>query len=66
MILVETRDLATAMIRLHGKVRAFSLAGRYAVDCTAVGDTEGQYRWAAAAVLIGELIDVDKRIGIEK
>ena len=58
----EDRELADSMIRLYGKTKAFSLAGRYAADCTANNDDKGHVKWAAAAARIAELIELDQLI----
>jgi 2-methylcitrate dehydratase PrpD len=57
----ESRELAESMIRLYGKAKAYNLADRYAKDCTNNGDHHGHARWAGAAAVIGELIDLDER-----
>jgi hypothetical protein len=57
----EARDLANSMVRMYGATTAFNLASRYAHECTDNGDTSGYDRWAAAAALIGEAIEQQKR-----
>jgi hypothetical protein len=53
----EGRDLAGSMMRMYGPATAYSLADRYATECTASGDVDGHARWAAAALVIGERLD---------
>jgi hypothetical protein len=55
----EARQLAESMARMYGKKQAYALADRYARDCTANGDHQGHEKWAMAAALVGELIDMD-------
>jgi hypothetical protein len=62
----ETRQLVDSMLRLYGKAKAFTLADRYAHDCTVNGDHHGHEKWAAAAAVIGDLIDQDQRFGKQR
>jgi hypothetical protein len=48
---------------MYGPKTAFSLADRYAKDCSNNGDHHGHMKWAAAAAVIGELIDQQERYG---
>jgi hypothetical protein len=57
----DISELVGSMIRLHGKVRAFSLADRYATDSGRNGDIQGYNRWATAAARIAGQIELDKR-----
>jgi len=59
----EGRALAESMVRMYGPAKAFTLADRYAIDCTANGDTSGHSKWAAAASVIGETMEMRKRFG---
>jgi hypothetical protein len=56
----ESKKLAEILIRLYGKAGALKMAGRYATDCAAIGDSAGQNRWRAAAEWIAELIQNDE------
>lgn len=58
----EDRELADSMIRLYGKTKAFSLAGRYAAECTANSDDKGHIKWAGTAARIAELIELDQQV----
>jgi hypothetical protein len=58
----EDRELADSMIRLYGKAKAFSLAERYAADCTANNDHKGHVKWASVAARVSELIELDQLI----
>jgi hypothetical protein len=59
----EGRNLAESMVRMYGLAKALALADRYAADCTASGDTSGHARWAAAALVIGERLEMTARFG---
>jgi hypothetical protein len=59
----DIRALVGSMLRMYGPQTAFKLADRYARDCTTNGDHHGHEKWAAAAALIGELIELDERFG---
>jgi hypothetical protein len=59
----DIRALVDSMLRMYGPQKAFALADRYARDCTTNGDHQGHARWAAAAAVIGELIELDARFG---
>jgi hypothetical protein len=59
----DDRVLADSMIRLYGKSKAFTLASRYAADCTANNDDKGHSKWAAAAAKIAELIELEEQLG---
>ena len=55
----EGRNLAESMIRMYGPAKAADLVNRYATKSTASGDVAGHARWAAAALVIGEIIERD-------
>jgi len=59
----DPRELAASMIRLYGKVKAHSLADRYASACTANNDAAGHSKWASVAASIGEIIEQERRFG---
>jgi hypothetical protein len=59
----ETRQLVDSMLRLYGAKAAFKLTDKYARDCTNNGDHHGHTKWAAAAAVIGDLIDQEQRFG---
>ena len=54
------------MIRMYGLGKAFSMANRYASDCTANGDDDGHSKWAIAAARIGMLIELEEKFGDER
>jgi len=59
----SARELAASMISHHGKAEAYSLAVRYAGEFAAKGDNHSHDKWAAAAAVIGELIEADQQFG---
>jgi hypothetical protein len=59
----SAKELAASMIIHHGKAQAYSLAVRYAGEFAAEGDSEWHDKWAAAAAVIGELIEADQQFG---
>jgi hypothetical protein len=59
----NAKDLAASMMRMYGKAAAFTLADRYAAECTANGDSHGHGSWATAAAVIGELIELERKFG---
>jgi hypothetical protein len=61
MISAAPYDLASSMIRLHGKEKALSLAQQYASNPSASGDHHAHKKWAAVVVAIAAMIDVTKR-----
>jgi hypothetical protein len=63
MNLADPRDLAFSMIHLYGKKQAFTLADRYAADCSSNADLHGHSRWTLAASVIGDLIEAEHRLG---
>jgi hypothetical protein len=62
MISADSHELAHSMIHLYGMKRAFSLADRYARDCSSNADPHGHNKWALATAVIGELIEADQRL----
>jgi hypothetical protein len=59
----DAKDLAASMVRHYGKAYAFKLADRYASECSSNGDSSGHNNWAAAAAVIGELIEMEAKFG---
>jgi len=62
----NAKDLAASMIRMYGKATAFSLADRYATECSTNGDSSGHSSWAAAAAVIGELLELEHKFGRQR
>jgi hypothetical protein len=62
MISAGPHELAHSMIHLYGMKRAFSLADRYARDCSLNTDPHGHSKWSLAAAVIGSLIDAERRL----
>jgi hypothetical protein len=60
---IDPHDLANSMIRMYGPVTAFSLADRYATECTAGGDTSGHSKWVATALVIRAKIEQAQKSG---
>jgi hypothetical protein len=63
MTAAEPHDLASSMLRMYGKAKAFALADRYAQDCIAHSDQDGHKKWASSTAVIGMVIEVDSRLG---
>ena len=57
MISNQARALAESMLRMYGPAKAFSLADRYATECTAGGDGSGHKEWAEVAATIAALTE---------
>ncbi|HEX4176782.1 MAG TPA: hypothetical protein VHY57_00015 [Rhizomicrobium sp.] len=66
MTAAENCALADSMIRMYGLGKAFSMADRYASDCTANGDDDGHSKWATAAARIAMLIELEEKFGDER
>ena len=62
MTSADPRELAFSMIRFYGTASAFTLAERYAIRSTAIGDPHGHGKWANAAKVIRELIETEQRL----
>ena len=58
---IEMRDLAQAMVRLHGEATAPSLAWQYAKRSELNGEICGFEKWQAVAIFLEELSSYKSR-----
>lgn len=66
MTAAENMALADSMIRMYGLSKAFSMAGRYASDCSANGDRDGHSKWATAAARIASVMELEQKFGADR
>lgn len=66
MTAAENIALADSMIRMYGLSKAFTMAGRYASDCTANGDIDGHSKWATAAARIAAVMELEQKFADER